>query len=372
MFLALREMRHSAPRFVLIAIVIFLVSYLVYFLTGLANGLASSYSETVEKWQANSIVLKKSANYSAAASGISQGVKTEILDAAPDARLIEITPVVINMPASEGKDPRQSAFVFGADMDSNLAPEIVAGELPQKDNEVVADVKLQREGLKIGDEIKLPAPQSPESDEKSWQITGFVVAKFQAAPSFFVVADAFSQHLRPVRNPHISVEKKIVANAVVLFSEPSQQLRNIAEANELEIVAPDTFIKNMPGFNAQRLTFGLMIGSLIGILTLVLAIFIYVLTVQKRQIFGIMKAQGVPTSYIAAAGAAQTVMLTVAGICLGLLATLATAAAMGSAVPFKADPLLYAGISGAFVLAALLGGLVPTRMISKIDPGRGD
>ncbi|WP_175956768.1 hypothetical protein [Schaalia sp. Marseille-Q2122] len=44
MFLALREIRHSPTRFILITVVIFLVSYLVYFLTGLAYGLASSYT----------------------------------------------------------------------------------------------------------------------------------------------------------------------------------------------------------------------------------------------------------------------------------------------------------------------------------------
>ncbi len=112
----------------------------------------------------------------------------------------------------------------------------------------------------------------------------------------------------------------------------------------------------------------LMIGSLIGILALVLSIFFYVLTVQKKQIFGIMKAQGISTAYIAKAGVMQTLALSVIGVSLGLGAVLATTSAIGGAIPFRIEPTLYTAVTAAFIISAVLGGLIPTRMISRIDP----
>ncbi len=57
MFLAFKELKYSKTKFALIIIVIILVSYLVYFLTSLANGLASSYTNAIEKWDSDYIVL---------------------------------------------------------------------------------------------------------------------------------------------------------------------------------------------------------------------------------------------------------------------------------------------------------------------------
>ena len=47
MFLALKELKYSKSKFILIMTVIFLISYLVYFLTSLANELATSYTNSI-------------------------------------------------------------------------------------------------------------------------------------------------------------------------------------------------------------------------------------------------------------------------------------------------------------------------------------
>lgn len=62
MFLAWNEIKYSKTRFALIIGVIVLVSYLVYFLTGLAYGLAQDNRTSVDKWDADAIVLTDEAN----------------------------------------------------------------------------------------------------------------------------------------------------------------------------------------------------------------------------------------------------------------------------------------------------------------------
>lgn len=72
MFLALKELKYTKAKSALIISVIILVSYLVYFLTSLAYGLASSYTNAVNKWEANELVLTHDANDNAMMSFISE------------------------------------------------------------------------------------------------------------------------------------------------------------------------------------------------------------------------------------------------------------------------------------------------------------
>ena len=62
MFLAWKEIKYAKTRFSLIVGVLVLVSYLVYFLTGLAFGLAQDNRTSVDKWEAQAIVLADEAN----------------------------------------------------------------------------------------------------------------------------------------------------------------------------------------------------------------------------------------------------------------------------------------------------------------------
>lgn len=373
MFLALKEIRHSASRFILITSVIFLVSYLVYFLTGLAYGLSSSYSEAVKDWKAHSIVLSEASHYNVSASRISNQQATEILAADSEAIPFSVSPVVVEIPQTaaeqtEGKKKRKNAFIFGIDLNSEVSPTLTAGKKPNAEYEIIADADFQERGFKLGDTVKLPVAQATDAADIDWKIVGFSEAKFQAAPTIFVDVTAYKNHLRPIQNPHIEEANQLAANAIVLLKPPSEIIKKTAADAELELVAPQDFINNLPGYKAQNLTFMLMIGSLIGILALVLGIFFYVLTVQKKQIFGIMKAQGIPTAYIAKAGVIQTLALSVIGVSLGLAAVLATSLVMGIGIPFKIEPTLYAGVTAAFIIFSVLGGLIPTRMISQIDP----
>ncbi|MCS4484152.1 hypothetical protein NXS08_01420 [Gleimia sp. 6138-11-ORH1] len=379
MFLALREIRHSASRFILITTVIFLVSYLVYFLTGLAYGLASSYTEAIRNWQAHSLIVSKTSNYNLVGSRITNAQVEAVTNEVSDALPVLVTTVVVTLPnpstdttdseaTAEKKDTRKNAFVFGIDFDTKLAPPLVEGELPANKFEMVADIDFKKRGLKIGDVLELPNPQDNAEVAASWKITGFTKAKFTATPTFFIPATEFKEELLFIENPQTAQADLFAANALIVFAEPDAKLASVLTEAELERVTPDEFIDNLPGYRAQILTFGMMIGSLIGITALVLSIFIYVLTVQKRQIFGIMKAQGISTAYIIRGGAIQTFTLSVVGVSLGFGAVILTSLLIGNNIPFKIEPTLYAAVTAGFIFFTVLGGLIPTRMISRIDP----
>lgn len=368
MFLAIREMRHSPARFVLITAVIVLVSYLVYFLTALAYGLASSYTAAISQWDAAGIVLSSDSNKNAISSHLTDAQVEQVMAGAggdDNAASLYVIPTVVTV--GEGKratDPsdeegeKVNAFLFGVDFSSFLAPHLADGAAPSGELELVVDDGLAAQGLGVGEQLRLPGVPH------TWHISGVSTpSSFQASPVLFISQQAFTAHSRP-DNP-IPVEAVVVTDAG--FNALRGHSQMLAE-NDLELVTIDEFIDNMPGYRAQVLTFSLMIGSLIGILALVLGIFVYVLTMQKKQIFGIMKAQGIPTAYIVRSGVAQTLTLTVIGVGIGLLAALATGAALGDKIPFAVNPLFFGAVSLAFLIFTTLGGLASIRSITKIDP----
>lgn len=75
----------------------------------------------------------------------------------------------------------------------------------------------------------------------------------------------------------------------------------------------------------------------------VLAISIYILTIQKKSIFGVLKAEGVPNRYISRSVKTQIVILVSSGMALGLAFTLLTGLGLAGKVPFMVQPLFFLG-----------------------------
>lgn len=339
MFLALREIKHSPSRFVLITLIIALVSYLVYFLGALAYGLASSYTEAIDDWQADSLILTTSSNRNALASRIDPGEAREIAKEA-DGALWYVVPGVI-----ETDGERDNVFFMAASADSFLTPSLEDGRMPEAPGEIVIDPSAG--AYAIGDGVEIPG--SPID----WKVVGILDgARFQASPTLYISPDAVQ-----------AAGGQDSPQAIVLRGEHHPEL-----GDGLEQVSADEFKDNLPGYRAQILTFSLMIGALIVIVSLMLGIFIYVLTLQKAGVLGIMKAQGVPTAYIARASIAQILVLTAAGVFGGLALTLASSLALPEAVPFAINPNIYGAVTAAFFAFTLIGALLPVRTISRIDP----
>jgi putative ABC transport system permease protein len=222
------------------------------------------------------------------------------------------------------------------------------------DDEAVADSSIEEEyGISIGDTIKLAG------SDKKLKIVGFTDnARFSVAPVLYTSIGAYQE----IRFEKEDDSENARINAIVTRGKIKEVPDNL--------VATDIskFINELPGYNAQVLTFGFMIGFLIVIAAIVIGIFIYVLTMQKSEIFGVMKAQGISSRYIAFSVIAQTFLLATSGVLIGGLATIGTALVLPAAVPFQINLLFFASISVMMILIAMLGAFFSVRTIVKIDP----
>ena len=365
MFLALREIRHEPVRFTLIISVITLVAYLTFFLASLAVGLANRYRAGIDGWNTASVAVTDASNDNLSASRLSDKQLSAAKDLAKDkgatASPLMSTAAVAQAPDvkdEDGEALREDVFAFGIDLDGQLSPPVAEGRaVSDPRSEVLIDDSLKAKGLTAGKTIRLLG------SDHDWTIVGFTHdTTFQAAPIVTLDSRALGQYGPTSLSPAVS--------AVVFTSDLTADSKAVQSAEDagLTILTTEELIRTLPGYSAQVLTFSLMIGALIIIASTVLGIFIYVLTLQKRPVLGILKARGVPTSYLIRSGCAQTLVLSVAGIGIGLLLTIVTSLVLPRAVPFRISALLDLLIVTAFIVVSVIGGFISVRVISRIDP----
>lgn len=344
MFLAWNEIRRKKMKFGLIIGVLTMISYLLFLLSGLANGLINMNKEGIDKWQADAIVLNKDANQTVQQSVFN---KKDIENKYKKQATLKQTGEIV----SNGHQ-KDNVLVFGVEKSSFLVPSLIEGHKATKDNEVLADETLKNKGFKIGDTLSLS-----QSDEKL-HIVGFTEsAKYNASPVIFT-NDATIAKI----NPRLTGDK---INAVVV-RDTNWKDKKLNQ--ELEAVSINDFIENLPGYKPQNLTLNFMISFLFVISATVIGIFLYVMTLQKTSLFGILKAQGFTNGYLANVVISQTLILALFGTAFGLLLTGVTGAFLPDAVPVKFDVLTLLVFAIVLMIVSVLGSLFSILTIRKIDP----
>lgn len=361
MFLAINEIRYAKTRYLLIVGVVVLISFLVYFLTGLAYGLAWSNRTSVDDWQASGIVLSDSANKNLMVSTFRQGLAGDI-NVPEKANLYALQTVVMKN-NDDNELQKINVSFFGMDKDSFIYPEIIEGRDSNADGEVVASVSLKSENkLRINDTVQIAG------NSADYKIVGFTKSlKFNTAPVIYTNIDV----ARDIRGnmmvgPAASGRSDLISAVIVRGVDGDKSVPGLND--KLKYYQTEDFILSIPGYQAQLLTFGIMIGFLIIIATLVIGIFMYVLTIEKKSIFGIMKAQGISTFYISRSVILQTIILTTIGVVIGLGLTVLTGLLIPPAVPFLNNWFFYFLISMLLVFMSVLGTLFSVLIVSKIDP----
>ncbi|PNZ32139.1 ABC transporter permease [Staphylococcus petrasii] len=344
MFLAWNEIKRNKLKFGLIIGILVLISYLLFLLSGLANGLINMNTEGIKKWKADAIVVNKDANQTVQQSVFKTSkVKGDFKEEAP---LKQIGVIASN------EDSKENVLLFGVTADSFLMPKIVDGKKFHKDNDVVIDQTLKDKGFKVGDTIKLS-----QSDEKLHIVGISESAKYNASPVIF----ANNKTIEKI-NPALSTDK---TNAVVV---KDSNWKDKKVDNNLEVVGIDKFIENLPGYKPQNLTMNFMITFLFVISATVIGVFLYVITLQKKNLFGVLKAQGFTNGFLMKMVLAQTFILALIGTLIGLILTLLTSFVLPDAVPvqFNIGTLIIFGI--VLIVTSLIGSLFSVLSIRKIDP----
>ena len=370
MFLAIKEIKKEKRKFLLIISIVVLLSYLVFFLMGLAYGLAKDNRTAIDLWKAENIVLQKGSNKNIQASNLDK-------DVVDDFGKVDFSPINLSRSSAivngnDKEDDLLNLVLIGVEKDTKIYPKILEGRDKKSKDEIVASISLKEaKGLKLEDTVKLT------SNNREFTVVGFSEeAKFNTSDVIYTSleeASAAMMNYRPKEIEEGQIDSMTSATPNMperlsgLIVHDSGKLDGDLEKN-YDIVEIKEFINKIQGYYAQVLTFGLMIGFLILIASIVLGVFMFIVTMQKKETFGIMKIQGISASYIRRSVFVQTMIVSILGIGIGLILTYVSDYYLPVSVPFKSNILFYIIIGIVMLITIMLGAVFSINSVNKVDP----
>lgn len=368
MFLALKEIKKEKVRFTMIILVTALIAYLIYFLSSLAFGLSMLNKTAIDYWKGDGVIMAEAANKSIYASSVDLETFEAMGLTTDNTFNISTTAVFIN--DDKTIDSLTDVVLMGYELGGdNLVPPIVEGDYPSNENEIIVSNNIKNErDLSIGDTLTIA------TNGRVFELVGFTEdSNYNTVPVAYVSREMASAAMLiySTGNEEVDAQSTPTPNmpervAGKVISKPVDE--QLLEDNDLQYVPMDEFIENIPGYFEQLLTFGLMIVSLSVIAAIIIGIFMYILTMQKKPIFGILKVQGYRNSVVIKSVVTQTLFLTALGFLIGFGLTLLTFYFLPLSVPVKISPFIFGAVTAFSLLCSLIGALFSVRAILKIDP----
>lgn len=369
MYLAYKEMKKEKIRFLMIIVVTALIAFLVYFLASLAYGLAELNRTSVDHWNANGIVLSNDANNNIYASSIDmKDVDNLGLDSK---NAFNISSMSIQIDNEKSKNDKPTDLVFmGYSLDSDLFKvPLLEGRNIENDHEVVLSSNIRKTlNIKIDDAIIIPKVG------RTFKVVGFSEnSNYNTIPVGYITQEMASQAMMiyTTGNPDIDLMATPTPNmpkriSAILIYEPIDE--TVLVNHNLNYIPINQFISNIPGYQAQVATFGFMIVALTLISSVIIGIFMYILTMQKKSIFAVLKIQGFKNGYIMKSVIYQSLILIFVGLSLGLILTLISISIIPATVPVALFWPLNLAASLLTIVCSFIGTLFSARSILKIDP----
>lgn len=248
---------------------------------------------------------------------------------------------------AEDSDDKLDITYLAIDPTGYLNPD---GALTDTEGTIVLDDSFQAEGIETGDTI---------TDTKTGEtltVTGFVKdAMYGHVAAGYVSLSTWK---------NMSGAQSVVFSGIALQAdkEPS-----VAPENT-EWITKSELIEHIPGYSAEQMTIRMILWVLLVVSAAILGVFFYILTIQKKKQFGVMKAIGLRMGEINAMLLSQILILSVIGVALGNLLTFGMSMGIPKAMPFYLKGLDSAGVSLIFVAIAVVFGMFSMIQIQRVDP----
>lgn len=352
---AWKELVYGKKKYMLIELLIVLLLFMVLFLSGLAEGLGRAVISGIDNMEADYFLLSDSAEDLITVSNLDMDVY-EQLAAQTDAELatLDIQRMYLSR---QGDAEKLNITYFAVEAGSFLEPLVTEGvQFVDSDAErpILLDDHFALEGIEIGDMVM------DSSTELTFTVIGFVEDQMYGHTSIgFITTDAYTE-LRKLLNP-------MYEKAYHAIAARGGDIGDIG-IEGTELVAKADIIENIPSYTAEHMTITMIVWVLVVVSSAIIGVFYYILTLQKRRQFGIMKAVGTGMGRLAWIVASQVGMIAVCGALAANLLTFAMAAALPETMPFYLKSGNVCMVTAAFILISIAGSLISILNISHVDP----
>ncbi|GAS80406.1 ABC transporter permease [Paenibacillus amylolyticus] len=366
MYLAIREMRYAKGRYALIATIMVLVSFLVLFVTGLAQGLAYDNAASVKNMAATHFVLEQDSNHRFTRSQVDQDQLNQARSVVGQENA-EPLGVKMTTVSPTGDTKKIDVTLFMVNPEGWLAPTVTEGSpiTDQTKGQVVVDHKLSESGVTIGTVLV------DQASGTEWTVGGFVQNEsFSHSPVVFLNEQEWSALQGGSRTSQGSADTNAnapVYNAIAI-KDAGEQVDGLSAAlPNTEIITKSDAVSAIPGYKEEQGSLLMMIAFLYVISAFVLAVFFYVITIQKTSQFGILKAIGTRNAYLAGSVSLQVLVLSVGSLVISVLLVRLFESILPASMPFQLGLSTLALTCVLFILMSVAGSLFSVWKVTKID-----
>lgn len=365
MFIALRDLRRSWNRFLLVGLVVVLVALLTTVLGALANGLVRDGISGLRALPFDHMAFE----HGSQATFSRSTVDGDTLTAYRKVPGVQATPLGVSFAnaKSGSSKPDLDVALFGVEPDSFLVRDANAGQAGRSDAHaalagqpgLVLSGELASEGIQIGDEYTFT------SSGTTLPVLGFTFdGSYGHAPIAYTSLETW-QKLTYGND----ARGRFSAIALQVPSDARSAVDKVAAGTGTEVKSKSATYGGSPGFTAEQSTMSLIRGFLLVISALVVGAFFTVLIVQRTRQVGLLKAMGASSWYVIRDGLAQMVIVVAIATAVGSAVGAGLIALMsGGSAPVELVPSTV--ISGVVLLivAGVVGSLVPLKRITGIEP----
>ncbi|MET3546956.1 putative ABC transport system permease protein [Paenibacillus favisporus] len=364
MYLALREIRFAKARYSLIAAIMLLISFLVLFVTGLAQGLAYDNAASIQNMPATHFVLEQGSDHRFTRSQISgeklEQTRSVVGESNAEPLGVQMTSVVLS-----GGIQKIDVALLAVNPKGWLAPNLTMGATEKHETGgVVVDEKLAEHGVRLGSILV------DQASGTRWTVTGFVKNEsFSHAPAVFLSKEEWMGLHSPssAQSGSGSSEGQAAYNAVAVKATEGQVSKLQSAVPNTEIIKKADAVSATPGYKEEQGSLLMMIAFLFVISAFVLAVFFYVITIQKTSQFGILKAIGTRTAYLAGSVTLQVLLLSVFSLAVSIFLVKVLEMALPGTMPFQLGADMLALTCAAFIAMSLAGSLFSVWKVARIE-----
>lgn len=372
MFLAIRELRFAKGRFMLMGSVVSLIAILMVLLSGLSSGLVNDGVSGLKKLPVTSLAFQEdvSADSAFTRSAVSKDTVETWADQPGVAEAAPLGSALVNGESESGVEI--DLALFGVEPGTFIDPEVVEGQRLTGDaGQVVISETAAETGIGLGDVIVL------EMSETELTVVGIMEGQhtFGHVDMAYVPLETWQEVRSGIRegeqaHPHVYE----FVTAVAVQAEDGSALADgdfaagDREAETTSLTLEESFGAS-PGYTAETLTLQMIQVFLYGISALVVGAFFTVLTIQRTQEIAVLRAMGASTRYLLRDALAQSLLLLLGSIAVGVGIGLAMGAWLsGTPMPFvlEAPPIILATVL--LLALGMVGAIVAVLRISRVDP----
>jgi len=358
--IGLKEIQRKKLQFALIALVVTLIAYLVLMINGLGNGLNIRAGSALLDLDADAVVYSSASGLSVIRSELPSSVVEEVgnMDGVTASSPLGYLSVNAKIPDGD----IEPIALLGFLPDQLGEPKTINGEpLTSEDKQgvLVGSRFLKSSNLAIGDTLTF----FNRLETYDFTIIGEVSeGYFFFQPAVYLLLDSLREVKYGVNSPDTPLASVVLIKGDDLIG---------TKTADFEIVSKQTAFANIEGVEGQQQTvnalrlFGFLIGAM------VVGIFFYVLTLQKIQQVGIIKALGASNIFLFKQMLLQVLTIIVIGVIISAGVAYGTYSLLNrlpQTVPVSFTIETFLITSVLFIVTGLTGLIFSLRKVSKVDP----